>query len=63
VVLQDCLLYSRTKESEAERELEIQAFLYCSFDIIGEKVRLALDKAAQECYLGSLLLNTSFRVR
>ena len=45
-----------------DRELEIEAFLYCSYDIIGEKVRLALDKTAQECYLGSLLLNNSFRV-
>lgn len=55
-------MFLRIKEKELSREHELQMFLYCSYDIIGEKVRLALNKSAQEHYLGSLLINTKFRV-
>jgi len=55
------LLYLRVKEKDMHREQEICTFLYCSYDIVAEKVRLSQNKATQENYLGPLLLNNTFR--
>lgn len=55
-------MFLKINEKERHREHDLQMFLYCSYDIIGEKVRLAHNKSAQEHYLGSLLINTNYRV-
>ncbi|KAI1729097.1 putative cytosolic Fe-S cluster assembly factor oxy-4 [Ditylenchus destructor] len=58
---EDSLIYLRIKEKELHREHDIHSFMFCSFDIVGEKAKLSLSKSAQEHFLGSLLLNNSLR--
>ncbi|KAI1721461.1 putative cytosolic Fe-S cluster assembly factor oxy-4 [Ditylenchus destructor] len=58
---EDSLIYLRIKEKELHREHDLQSFMFCSFDIVGEKAKLSLSKSAQEHFLGSLLLNNSLR--
>uniref|UniRef100_A0A914LBF9 Trafficking protein particle complex subunit 2-like protein n=1 Tax=Meloidogyne incognita TaxID=6306 RepID=A0A914LBF9_MELIC len=59
----DILLFIKIKEKgiNSETSTEISRFLYNSFDIILDKINYPGAKATQDLYIGSLLINSSFR--
>lgn len=52
----------KEKISDPELISEVQRFLYNSYDIIIDKINNPPGKTTQEPFLGSLLLNNSYRV-
>ncbi|KAL4002119.1 Sedlin N-terminal conserved region family protein [Acanthocheilonema viteae] len=52
-------LYLNVSEKESSREFDIQMFIYCSLDIIDEKIFDA--NKTQELYLGPLISDQNFK--
>lgn len=53
-------LYLSVNEKESSREFDIQMFIYCSLDIVDEKV-FGANKIL-ELYLGPLISDQNFKV-
>ncbi|EJW85987.1 hypothetical protein WUBG_03102 [Wuchereria bancrofti] len=53
-------LYLSVNEKESSREFDIQMFIYCSLDIVDEKV-LGANKTL-ELYLGPLISDQNFKM-
>lgn len=53
-------MYLNVHEKEASREFDIQMFIYCSLDIVDERV--FGPSKTQELYLGPLISDQNFKV-
>lgn len=60
IFLQSSPLFVSVCERELPREFDIHMFLYCSLDIVDEKVDGA--NRSQELYLGPLIADQKFKV-
>lgn len=58
--IQSFPLYISVRDKDVAREFELQLFVYCSLDIVDEKI--FGEGKTQELYLGPLISNQNFKV-